>query len=327
MRALVQDRYGGADVLRFEDLPAPQAIGDQVLVRVHAASLNAADLEHLHGRPGLLRPFSGLRRPRNRRVGVDVAGRVEAIGDEVSRFRPGDEVFADLFSYGMGSLSELVSASERAFLAKPASMSMQEAATFPHAAVLAIQGFNAGRPPRAGERVLINGASGNVGPFAIQIARAHAMHVTGVASGPKLDFVRSIGANDVIDYTRESFARSGKRWDRISDISANRSPFEVRGVLTRDGVYTVLGGTTPALLQAMLFSPATRLTRQRMGLNFVWKPFHAPDVETLVAMFEAGKLRPIIDRTFAFDDAIEAVRHLEEGRARGKIVIRMTDDA
>ena len=325
MRALVHDRYGGADVLRFEHLPDPQPVGDQMLVRVHAVSLNAADIDYLHGRPGLLRPFAGLRRPRNRRLGVDVAGRVEAIGDAVTRFRPGDEVFADLFSHGLGSLSELVCASERAFLAKPASMSMGEAATLPHAAVLALQGLRAGHAPRTGERILINGASGNVGPFAVQIARAHGMHVTGVASGRKLDFVRSIGADEVVDYERESFTRSGRRWDRILDISANRSPFEVRKVLTRDGTYTVLGGTTSSLLQAMVFFPATKLTRQRMGLNFVWKPFHAPDVETLVAMVAAGTLKPIIDRSFGFEDAIEAVRYLDEGRARGKLVIRMSE--
>ena len=325
MRALVRDRYGGAEVLRFEDLPVPQPVGDQVLVRVLAVSLNAADIDYLRGRPGLLRPFAGLRGPRNRRLGVDVAGRVEAIGDEVTRFRPGDEVFADLFSYGLGSLSELVCASERAFLAKPASMSMEDAATFPHAAVLALQGMRAARAPRSGERALINGASGNVGPFAIQIAKAHGMHVTGVASGPKLDFVRSIGADEVIDYTRESFSSSGSRWDRILDISADRSPLKVRDSLTRDGVYTVLGGTTGALIQAAFFSVATRPTRKRMGLNFVWKPFHEPDVRTLVAMFEAGTLKPIIDRRFAFDDAIEAVRYLDEGRARGKLVIGMSE--
>jgi NADPH:quinone reductase-like Zn-dependent oxidoreductase len=323
MRALLHDRYGGADELRLEDVPTPEPRDDQLLVRVHAASLNAADIDYLRARPGIIRAFAGMRRPRNPRLGVDVAGRVEAVGATVTRFKPGDEVFADLFSYGMGSLAELVCASERAFLPKPASLSMETAATLPHAAVLALQAFRAGRPPRAGERFLMNGASGNVGPFAIQIAKAHGMHVTGAASTEKLDFVRSVGADDVIDYTETRFTRRGRRWDRIVDVAASGSLAEVRGALGPDGVYTVVGGTTGAFAQALLFAAATRPMRQRMGLTFAWKPFHAPDVDALVEMVEAGTLTPIIDRRYPFDEAIEAMRRLDEGRARVKLLVLM----
>jgi NADPH:quinone reductase-like Zn-dependent oxidoreductase len=323
MKALVRDRYGPpAEVLRFEELDTPVPTGDQVLVRVTAASLNAADLDFLHGRPTPARVAYGLRGPRNRRLGVDVAGTVQAVGEEVTRFRPGDEVFADMYSYGMGSFAEYVCASEKAFLEKPGTMTFEEAATFPHAAILALQGLRAGRPPRAGERMLMNGASGNVGPFAVQIAKALGMHVTGVASTAKVDFVRSIGADDVIDYTEESFPDTGRAWDRILDVSATRSMFEVRRALSPDGVYTWLGGTTGSFAQALLFGAATSFGgRQRLGFTFAWRPFHPPDVATLVRSFEDGAVKPVIDRRFPLDQAIEALRYMDDGHARGKVVL------
>jgi NADPH:quinone reductase-like Zn-dependent oxidoreductase len=322
MKALLRDRYGSPDVLRFEEVDKPAPTGDEVLVRVEAVSLNAADLDFLHGRPGILRLVSGLRRPRNPRIGVDVAGRVEAVGDAVTHFRIGDEVFSDLFSHGMGSLAEYVCAPERAFITKPASMTMEEAATFPHAAILALQAVRAGRPARTGERILINGASGNVGPFAIQIATSLGMEVTGVCSAAKMDFVRSIGADEVIDYNAESFSRSGRRWDRIVDVSGRRSMFEVRRALTADGVYTWVGGTTSTMLQALLVGSAMRIgSRRRVGFTFGWKPFHPPDVTALIELFESGAVKPVIDRRFPLEEAIDAIRYMDGGHHRGKVVI------
>lgn len=322
MQALVRDQYGPPDVLRFEEIDVPVPVEDQVLVRVQASSLNAADLDYLYGRPAPLRMVAGVRRPRNRRLGVDVAGRVEAIGPAVTRLRPGDEVFADLFSYGAGSLAEYVCASEKAFLGRPASMSPEQAACFPHAGILALQGVTAGHAPRAGERFLMNGASGNVGPFAIQIAKSLGMHVTGVSSTAKMDFVRSIGADEVIDYSTESFTAAGLRWDRILDVAATRSPFAMRRVLARNGVYTWVGGSTGTLAQSLLLGAATRLVgRQRIGFTFSWRPFHPPDVARLISMFEAGTVRPIIDRTYPLDQAIDAMRYVADGHHRGKVIV------
>jgi NADPH:quinone reductase-like Zn-dependent oxidoreductase len=222
----------------------------------------------------------------------------------------------------MGSFAEYVCAPERAFLPVPPSLPLADAATLSHAGVLALQGVRAGRPVRAGERILLNGASGNVGPFAIQIAKAVGMHVTGVASPAKLDFVRSIGADDVLDYTTTDYTRLGRRWDRILDVSARRSLFAVRRALSPDGVYTWMGGTTGTLLQGLLFGAVTAMAGgRRMGLTFNWKPFHPPDVGELIALYEAGTVRPIIDRRFPLTGAIEALRYLDEGRHRGKVVL------
>jgi NADPH:quinone reductase-like Zn-dependent oxidoreductase len=201
-------------------------------------------------------------------------------------------------------------------------MTLEDASTLPHAGTLALQGIHAGRPVREGERILLNGASGNVGPFAIQIAKSLGMHVTGVASTAKLDFVRSIGADEVIDYTRDDYTRLGRRWDRILDVSARRSLFATRDALARNGTYTWMGGTTATLVQAVLLGPATSLAGgRRMGLTFNWKPFHAPDVATLVELYESGAVRPIVDRTFTLDEATDALRYLDEGRHRGKVIV------
>ena len=323
MKALVHDRYGPpGDVLRWEELDTPVPTGDEVLVRVDAASLNAADLDYLYGRPAPLRAVTGIRAPRERRLGVDVAGTIEAVGESVTRLRIGDRVFADLFSSGMGSFADYVCAPEKAFLAIPATMPAEDAATLPHAAVLALQGVRAGRPPRAGERLLINGASGNVGPFAIQIAKSLGMHVTGVSSTAKMDFVRSIGADEVLDYTRDDYTRLDRRWDRIVDVAAHRSLFRVRGSLTPDGVYTWIGGTSATLAQALLFGVATGVAGgRRIGFTFGWKPFNPPDVATLLSMYESGAVRPVIDRRMPLDLAIEALRYMDDGHARGKVVL------
>lgn len=326
MKALVRDRYGTPDVLRWEEVETPVPAGDEILVRVDAASLNAADLDYLYGRPAPLRLVTGLRSPRQRRIGVDVAGTVVAVGELGTRFRIGDRVFADLFSHGMGSFAEFVHAREKAFLPVPASLPIDDAATLPHAAILAIQGVRAGRPVRDGERILLNGASGNVGPFAIQIAKAYGMHVTGVSSGPKMDFVRSVGADDVLDYRHDDFTRLGRRWDRILDVSASRSLFRVREALAPDGVYTWVGGTSATLAQALLFGVATAAAGgRRIGFTFGWKPFHPPDIMALVELYESGALRPVIDRRFPMSDAVDAIRYVDDGHARGKVVLTGAD--
>lgn len=223
----MRDRYGTLDVVELRDVERPEPIDDQVLVRVRAASVNRADLDSLGPKPGFARLFMGLRAPRLTRLGVDVAGVVEAIGPGVTRFTPGDRVFADLFSFGTGSFAEYAAASEAAFLPIPAGMSFEDAATLPHSAVLAVQGLRLrnGRTIRPGAKVLIDGASGNVGPFAVQVAKSMGAEVTGVCRTEKLDFVRSLGVDHVIDFTSVDYTRTGERYDWIVDTdSPTRSP-------------------------------------------------------------------------------------------------------
>jgi NADPH:quinone reductase-like Zn-dependent oxidoreductase len=324
MKAAVRDRYGTVDVVRLEDIEDPVPVDDQVLVRVVAASVNRAVLDGLGPRPGFARLFMGVRSPRVRRLGVDVAGIVEGIGPGATRFRPGDRVFGDMFSFGTGSLAEFVCASERAFLPIPAEMSFDDAATLPHSAVLALQGLRLrkGRTPKPGDRVLIDGASGNVGPFAVQIAKSMGAEVTGVCSGPKMDLVRALGADHVIDYTKTDYTRSGQRYDWIVDPDSHHSVFAVTRALRKGGVYVTLGGTTASIFGSILVGPIVgRLTGRSIGLMFWWKPFQAPDVATLTGLIAAGKLRPVIDRHFPLEQVVDALRYVDQGHARGKVIV------
>jgi NADPH:quinone reductase-like Zn-dependent oxidoreductase len=225
VRAVLRHRYGGPEVVVVEDIPAPVAGPGEVLVRVRAASVNRVDLDQLAPRPGILRPFIGVRRPRNPRLGTDVAGIIEAVGPGVTRFTPGNRVFGDLFPFGHGSFAELVAAPERAFLPIPDGIDDLTAAALPHSAILALQGLRtrSGVTPRPGDRVLVDGASGNTGPFAVQLARWLGAEVTGVASGGKLEFVRSLGADHVLDYRTTDITRAGERYDWILAADSHHS--------------------------------------------------------------------------------------------------------
>jgi NADPH:quinone reductase-like Zn-dependent oxidoreductase len=326
MKAAVRDRYGPPEVVEVRDVERPVPSDDQVLVRVRAASVNRADLDNLYPRWQFTRLFLGLRKPRIRRVGSDMAGVVEAVGPSVTRFRPGDEVFSDLFTFGLGAFAEYVCAPEKAFAAMPAGITFDEAATLPHSAILALQGLRlrGGRTVKAGDKVLVVGASGNVGPFAIQIAKSLGAEVTGVASPEKLDFVRSLGADHVIDYRAVDPTRSGERYDWILDVEARHSIFRWRGALRPKGVYVTLGGPPSTLLVAGLVGSLISLaTSKWTGMMFWWKPFKADDVETLKELIAAGKLKPAIDRRFPLSEVVEALRHVDDGRAMGKVVITM----
>jgi NADPH:quinone reductase-like Zn-dependent oxidoreductase len=291
---------------------------------VHAASVNRADLDNLYPRWAFTRLFLGLRKPRTSRVGLDVAGEVESVGASVTRFRPGDRVFADLFAFGLGAFAEYVCAPEKAFQSIPTGMSFEEAATLPHSAVLALQGLRLrnGRTIRPGDRVLIDGASGNVGPFAVQIAKSLGAEVTGVCSTNKVDLVRSLGADHVIDYTRVDYTRTGERYDWILDTDAHHSILECRRALRPRGVYVTLGGTTATLLQMLFLAPAISIaTDKSMGLMFWWKPFNPDDVEALKELIATGKVRPVIDRRYPLSQVVDALRYVDERRARGKVAI------
>lgn len=324
MRAAVRDRYGPPDVVRVEEVERPSPVDDQLLVRVEVASVNRADLDGIQPRPAFVRLVWGLRRPRNPRIGIDVAGVVEAVGPGATRFRVGDRVYADLFGAGQGSFAEYVGAPERAFLPIPDGLRSEDAATLPHSAILAIQGLRRrdGRTPGAGDHVLVIGASGNVGPFAVQLAKHYGAEVTGVCRGSKMDFVRSLGADHVIDYETTDHTTTGERYDWILDTDSHHSVLAERRVLRRGGVYVTLGGTTWPLLGAMVLGPVvSAATGRSMGLMLWWKPSDPTDMATLADLVTRGIVTPRIDRTFPLSEVVDALRWVDDGHARGKVLV------
>ena len=324
MKAALRERYGSVDVVELRDIEKPQPADDQVLVRVRAASVNRGDLDGLTPRPQFVRLFIGLRAPRQPRIGLDAAGEVEAVGPGVTRFKPGDRVFGDMFSFGAGSFAEYVCAPERAFLPIPSGMTYEVAATLPHSAILGVQGLRLrnGRTIKAGDRVLVDGASGNVGPFAVQIAKAAGAEVTGVARAEKLDFVRSLGADHVIDYTATDYTRTGIRYDWIVDTDSHHSLLAVRRALVPGGVYVTLGGTSWPILGSILAAPfISRAVGRRMGLLLWWKPFNPPDIQRVTDLIAEGAVRPAIDRRYPLDQVVDALRWVDDGHARGKVLV------
>jgi NADPH:quinone reductase-like Zn-dependent oxidoreductase len=326
VKAALRDRYGSPDVVEIREVGTPVPVDDQVLVRVRASSVNRGDLDGIEPRPAFVRLFIGLRAPRNHAVGLDVAGVVEAVGPDATRFRPGDRVFADLYSFGMGSFAEYACAPERAFQSIPDSMSFEDAATLPHAAILALQGLRRrdGRTLRPGDRVLISGASGNVGPFAVQIAKSMGAEVTGVCRTEKVDFVRSLGADHVIDYTTTDWTKAPERYDWIVDTDSHHSILSVRRALRPNGVYVTLGGSSLPILDALAVGPVVSLaTDKTAGLLLWWKPFNADDVKTLTELIAAGKVKTVIDRSYPLAEVVDALRWVNDGHAKGKVVITM----
>ncbi len=324
MKAAMRDRYGPPEVVELRDIPTPVPTADQVLVRVHVASVNRADLDGLYPRWQFTRSFSGIRRPREPRVGIDVAGVVESVGPGATGLNVGDRVFGDLFSFGQGAFGEYVCAPEQAFQPVPEAMPLEDAATLPHSAVLGLQGLRlrSGRTVKEGDRVLVVGASGNVGPFAVQIAKARGAHVTGIARTDKLDLVRSLGADEVIDYTTTDYTRSGERWDWIVDVDARYSLLRNRHALRPHGVFVSLGGPATAIFGAMFLGlPISRATGKRMGLLLWWKPFNRDDVDELKRLYAAGQLKPVIDRSYPLDEVVAALRWVDDGHARGKVLV------
>jgi NADPH:quinone reductase-like Zn-dependent oxidoreductase len=319
----MRDRYGTPDVVELRDVPVPVPADGEVLVRVKAASVNRADLDGIRPRPGFVRLFIGLRAPRNQRVGIDAAGVVEAVGEAATRFKPGDEVMADLFAQ-QGAFAEYAVAPESAVAPIPAGLTFEEAATLPHSAVLALQGLRRrdGRTIKAGDRVMVVGASGNVGPFAVQIARAMGAEVTGVSSAAKTDLVASLGADHAIAYDRVDITRTRERYDWILDTDSHHSVRRMRRLLRPGGAYVSLGGEAGPLLSTLVAGSLLSIRSDRWsGLMLWWKPFHPPDVERLRELIAAGQLKAVIDRSYPLDQVVEALRHVDEGRARGKVAI------
>ena len=330
MKAVVRDTYGTTDVVRIVDVEKPVPADDQVLVAVKAASVNRADIDALGPRPAFARLFMGVRRPRSRGLGLDVAGVVEAVGPGVTRFTPGDRVFADLYTFSVGTFAEFACAPERAFQAIPDGLSFEDASTLPHAGTLAMQGLRmrSGRTLKPGDKVLIDGASGSVGPFAVQVAKSMGAEVTGVASTPKIDLVGSLGADHVIDYTKVDYTKTGERYDWIVAVDAHHSIRTVRRSLRPNGVYLTLGGNSSAIFENLILGPLASIGSSKWsGLMLWWKPFNADDMARLTGLIAEGKVKPVIDRAYPLDEAVDAMRRVEVGDVRGKVVIKVGDDA
>ena len=326
MKAIVYTEYGPPDVLNLEEVQKPAPKDDEVLVKVHAASANAADWHLMRADPFLVRVMGfGLLKPKNGRLGADIAGRVEAVGRNVTQFQPGDEVFGDLSGRGFGGYAEYVCATEDALALKPANVSFEEAAAVPLAAVTALQGLRYKGQIQPGQKVLINGASGGVGTFAVQIAKSFGAEVTGVCSTAKLDMVSSLGADHVIDYTKEDFTKNGQQYDRILAANGYHPISDYRRALSPNGTYVMTGGSGAQMLQAMTLGPIMSMTGSKK-LGYVSMKQNKEDLVFVKDLLEGGEITPIIDRTYPLNEVPEAIRYLEEGHAKGKIVISVSGE-
>jgi len=326
MKAIVYTEYGSPDMLQLKDVEKPVPADDEVLVKVHAVSVNAADLHLLRADPFLIRLSSGFLKPKHTILGSDIAGRVEAVGSNVTQFKPGDEVFGDISACGWGGFAEYVCVRENALVLKPTNLSFEQAAAVPMAAVTALQGIRHAGQIRPGQKALINGASGGVGTFAVQLAKSFGAEVTAVCSTRNLETARSIGADHVIDYTKEDFATNGQQYDLILAANGDRSISDYKRALSPKGVYVQTGGSMGQMTQAMIQGPWISMTgSKKMGNMGVAKP-NQNDLVLIKELLESGKVKPVIDRCYPLSEVPEALRYLEEGHARGKVVITVAQN-
>ena len=322
MKAIVNTEYGSPDVLRLSEVEKPTPRDGELLVKVQAVGLNAADRLALSGKPLIVRlSMGGLLRPKHTILGADVAGVVEAVGPGVTTFRPGDEVFGDLAEAGFGGLAEYVCAPEGVWALKPGAVSFEEAAAAPMAAVTALQGLRDKGQLRSGQRVLIYGASGGVGTFAVQIAKALGAEVTAVCSPRNVDMAHALGADHVIDYTRDDFAQNGRRYNVVLAVNGYRPIGDYQRALASGGIYVMVGGTMGQIFQALLLGPV--LARGGKVAGVTAKPNRA-DLATVGEWLEKGTIRPVIDRCYPLGETAEAFRYLEREHARGKVVITVS---
>ncbi len=323
MKAVVNHVYGSPEVLKLEEVAKPTPKDDEVLVEVHAASVNAADWHLLRGKPFLVRlVVGGLLKPKNTILGAAVAGRVEAVGSNVKQFQPGDEVFGDVSGSGFGAFAEYVCVPENALALKRTNMTFEEAAAIPVAAVTALQGLRDKGQIQPGQKVLINGASGGVGMFAVQIAKAFGADVTAVCSTRNVDMVRSLGADHVIDYTQEDFTKNGQQYDLILAANGYHSIWAYKRALRSKGKYVLTGGSMAQMYQAMILGPLISMTGSKKMGNLMAKP-NQKDLVLMEEFLEEGKVKPVIEKRYSLSEVPEAVRYVEEGHARGKVVINV----
>jgi NADPH:quinone reductase-like Zn-dependent oxidoreductase len=318
MKAIVYEKYGSPDVLKLKDIAKPFPADNEILIKIHTVSLNGSDREGLIGRPGYVR-MSGLLRPSQQILGSDIAGVVEAVGKNNTEFQVGDEVFGEIPGYH-GGFAEYVCTHGRTMAQKPEGMTFEDAAAIPQGGVIALRAIREKGQVQPGQKVLINGAGGSAGTFAVQLAKLHGAEVTGVDNRGKLDFLRSLGADHALDYTREDFTKSGKRFDLILDLIAHRSAFAYARALNPNGTYFFTGGSLATLFQVLLLGPwIKRSTGKNVRMLVV--PQNRKDLIAITERCKAGKIRPVIDRKYSFNEIPEAMRYVSEGGAKGKVVI------
>jgi NADPH:quinone reductase-like Zn-dependent oxidoreductase len=314
LKAIVYTKFGSPDVLQLKEVEKPIPKDNDILIKVHAASANAYDWRHLRADPFLIRLMgAGLLKPKHKILGADMAGQVEAVGGNVKQFQPGDEVFG---CGGYGGFAEYACVDENRFVRKPADLTFEDAAAVPMAALTALQGLRDKGQIQARQKVLINGASGGVGTFAVQIAKSFEAEVTGVCSTNKMDLVRSLGADHVIDYTQEDVTKNKQLYDLIFDIAAFRSIFEYKRILGSNGIYVLAGGSIARIFQLMFLS-----MMGAKNMRFISAHVKQKDLLSILELVRAGKVRSIIDKRYPLNETAEALRYLEEGHARGKVVI------
>jgi NADPH:quinone reductase-like Zn-dependent oxidoreductase len=323
MKAIILPKYGSPDVLQLKEVEKPVPKDNQLLLKIYAASANPLDWHRMRGAPFLVRLGDGFRQPKDPRLGADLAGRVEAVGGAVKEFKVGDEVFKCI---GAGAFAEYVCVTENALALKPANLTFEQAAAVPVAACTALQGLRDFGKIQAGQKALVNGASGGVGTFAVQIAKAYGTEVTGVCSTRNLEMVRSIGADHVIDYTQQDFTKSGKQYDLIYDAVGNRSVFAYRRALHPNGICAIAGFTTlPRLFEHIVLGAlVSGMGTKKIGLMGLAKP-NTKDLLFIKELLESGKIVPVIDRCYSLSETAEAIRYLETGHARGKVIVTVAN--
>ncbi|MEM7133925.1 MAG: NAD(P)-dependent alcohol dehydrogenase [Chloroflexota bacterium] len=324
MKAIVYTQYGSPDVLHQAEVPKPIPRENEVLIKVYAVGLNAADWRMMRADPFFVRFFAGMLKPKNQILGADIAGTVEAVGSNVKRLQPGDAVYGDLSGDGMGGLAEYVCAPEESIAPKPMPLSFKEAATVPMAAMAALQGLRDHGQIQSGQKVLIHGASGGVGSFAVQIAKALGGIVTAVCSTSKMDQARLLGADHVLDYTKEDFAQNGETYDLILAANGDRSLSDYLGALTPTGRYIMAGGSMKQMFQAILLGSLKSKKDGKTIKDFTAKPKQA-DLNFITELIEAGKIKPILDKQYPFSETPDAMRYLDQGHAKGKIIVTVSE--
>ena len=325
MKAIVNQEYGLPDVLKFEEVEKPTPKDNEVLIKIYAASVNTGEFYFLTGKPFLVRLSpGGLLKPKITILGGDVAGRVEAVGVNVKQFQPGDDVFGDISESGMGAFAEYVSAPENVLTKKPASLSFEEAAAIPTSGVTALQGIRDSGEIQPGQKVLIVGASGGVGTYAVQIAKYFRAEVTAVCSTGKIELVRSIGADHIIDYTQEDFTQSGQQFDLIIAVNGYHSISDYKGALNPEGIYVCIGGKMKQIFASLILGPLLSKKGGKQIRNMGSVKINQNDLVVMKELFEAGKVIPVIDRRYPLSETAEAFRFFGEGHAKGKVIITVT---
>jgi NADPH:quinone reductase-like Zn-dependent oxidoreductase len=319
MKAIVYSKYGPPDVLQLKEVEKPFPKDNEILIKIYAVSINDWDWQLLLGAPFINRMINGLLKPKKQILGSDIAGKVVAVGNRVKHFQVGDEVYGDLSGCGWGGFAEYVCAPEKALSLKPAGMSFEEAAAIPQAAMLAVQGLIDSGNIQPGKKLLINGAGGGVGTFGAQIAKLYGVETTGVDSAEKLDMMRSIGLDHIIDYKKEDFTKNGQNYDLIIDTKTNRSMFDYVRALSPNGIYATVGGDMVRLFQALIMGPMISLVYKKHIRIVALKP--NKDLEYMNELFKAGKVKPVIDGHYKLDEVPKALKYFGAGSHKGKIVI------